>query len=652
MTHVDDVRDRTDIVQLVGEYVQVQQRGKSYKALCPFHQEKTPSFVLYPDEGRWHCFGSCATGGDAFDFVMRIENMDFKGALERLARRAGVVLEPATPAAAARRDQREVQRSALVAAAAFFQKQLATPAGAKAAEYLAERGFTAETIADFGLGWAPDSWNALGDFLKKSGYDEAALTAAGLTRPSDRGGVFDYFRGRLTIPIADPRGRIVGFGARTLDPAIQPKYVNSPQSDLFDKGNILYGLDRAAAAIRAAGMAVVVEGFTDVIRAHAAGHTNVVASQGTALTERHIARLKRYAPVIVLALDADAAGTHAMMRGLDVAREASSGEVVPVPTARGWIRYEHRLEVELRVATLPQGKDPDEVIREEPDRWPEYIAAAQPIVGFLIQSLTAELDLDTPVGKTEATRRLLPVLESIPDPVARAAWISELSDLIRVDPRTLAARLGRGDKTRRPGSRRPSAGAGPPDSLGEARATRRPGEARDGLAEWILGHLLRRPVLLDEVNIALEAVRQRSIASADFESAVERDLFEAVKNALRGVPPPDTPDEHQLDLLPETHSRHAEVLVTKISEEPTLGAVEQIRSVRDAVLRRRERLVRREIEGLRFLQAEAVDDERPQYDQRVRDAGTQLVTLQRLLAPDVRPQVGKLDPAVMRRRDI
>jgi DNA primase len=674
MSAIDEVRDRTDIVQLVSEYVPVKKQGRSVKALCPFHAEKTPSFVLYPDEGRWHCFGACGTGGDVFEFVMRVENLDFRGALEHLARRAGVVLEPPSAAKEAQADRRDTLRAVLEAAQSFFAQALQAPAGEPAREYLAARGFEAPVVEAFGLGWAPDSWNALIDHLRARGYADPLLEEAGLARPSERGGLYSLFRGRLVIPIRDRRGRAVGFGARTLDPAGQPKYINSPQSPLFDKGRLLYALDRAAGPIRDAGVAVVVEGFTDVIRAHTAGYQNVVASLGTSLTEHHIAVLKRYAPTIVLALDADAAGTRASIRGLDVAREAAGGEVVPVPTAQGWIRYEHRLEVEMRVATLPAGADPDDFLRATPDAWPALIAGAKPIVGFLIDALTEDLDVNSPGGKTEAARRLLPVIGAVPDTVSRAAWISELADKIRVDARALVAQLARqsparpnrngpggapprqaglaGDRSRVPpraGSAPWEMGAEPSASPPAARRKRTP---TDEVSAWILGHVLRQPRLLTETNVALEALAQPPLAAEDLDNPLDRDLLEAVRNEVRGAAAPDTPPEHQLALLPADHVERADRLIARVGDEPRLDAAETVRSVRDAVLRLRERRLRQTLERLRFLQADAATDERAQFDQQVRQITADFEQLQRLLAPNWRPQLGKLDPAVMRRRDI
>ncbi len=443
MSAIDEVRERIDIVDVVGDYVQLKRAGRVYKGLCPFHDERTPSFTVFPDSGNWRCFGACAVGGNAFDFVMRVENVDFRGALELLARRAGVVLAPPTPAETERASLRERLHGAAAAAAAFYHTQLLRTAGAEPARaYLRGRGLGIDVAQAFQLGWAPGGGGALVAALRAQGFGDAELLAGGLVRQRDEGGgVYDTFRERLMIPIHDARGQAIGFGGRTLDPAGTPKYINSPQSEIFDKSHVLYGLHRAARAIRAGDRAVVVEGYTDVIRAHAAGFDNVVASLGTALTEHQVRLLRRYAGTIVLALDADAAGQAATLRGLEVAREAAAGEPRPVPNMRGGVHYAPRAEVELRVAALPAGRDPDDVIRADPDGWRRMIDGARPVMDYLFEALTADLDLADPMGKTRAADRLLPVIGAIQDPVARQAWAGKLAIKLMIDEKAFAERL-------------------------------------------------------------------------------------------------------------------------------------------------------------------------------------------------------------------
>lgn len=443
MSAADEVRARLDIVDVVGDYVPLKRAGRVYKGLCPFHDERTPSFTVFPDSGNWRCFGACATGGDAFDFVMRIENADFRRALEILARRVGVTLEPPSAAAAARQETQERLREACSQALDQYHRLLLrSPAAAAARDYLKGRGFDTAVAQAFQLGWSPPDGRFLCGQLLAAGFTERELLDTGLAREREGGGgIYDTFRGRLMIPIHDAAGHAIGFGARTLEPGGIPKYLNSPQGPLFDKSHTLFGLHRAAREIRAGGTAVVVEGYTDVIRAHAAGFGNVVASLGTAITEHQVRLLAGHATSIVLALDADAAGQAATLRGLEVARQAAVGQAQPQPTGRGGVRYHARSAVELKVARLPVGMDPDDVLRTDPQGWRQMIEGARPVLEHLFSALTADLNLADPSHKSQAADRLLPVVAGIGDPVSRRAWLGSLAIRLGVDERILESRL-------------------------------------------------------------------------------------------------------------------------------------------------------------------------------------------------------------------
>ena len=355
MSVVDEVRQRTDIVDLVGSYVQLQRAGRNYKGLCPFHTEKTPSFIVFPESQRWHCFGACSTGGDVFNFVMRRENMDFGEALRLLAERAGVALEPLTVEAIEHREERDRLREINAAAALHYHRLLMeSPAGEAAREYLARRGVTRETMVTFQLGYAPDEWrSAEGALAPVYGHED--LLTAGIISRSERGGHYDRFRNRLMFPIRDPQGHVIGFGGRVLDDSV-PKYLNSPDTPLFDKGAVLYGLDLAREEIRETGTVVVVEGYMDVVVPYQSGVRNLVACLGTALTEAHIGLCG--ALVLILALDPDEAGLRATERGIETAQQALDRRTVPVLTPAGAVRYESRLDAEVRVLVLPDGLTP------------------------------------------------------------------------------------------------------------------------------------------------------------------------------------------------------------------------------------------------------------------------------------------------------
>lgn len=446
MSVIDEVKQRIDIVELVGQYVSLQRAGRNFKALCPFHSEKTPSFIVFPEQQSWHCFGACASGGDVFTFVMKRENLEFSEALRLLAERAGVALSgPSDEQEDARRQR---LREANEAAARYFhQALLSSSAGQVARDYLASRGLDEPTIEGFELGYAPSSWEALKEHLTGRGFSEEELLTAGLLVEGERG-PYDRFRGRLMFPIRDGQGRVVGFGARALDDGL-PKYLNTPQTPIFDKGALLYALDRAKEHIRRQELAVIVEGYMDVIAAHQHGLGNVVASMGTSLTERQVNLLKRYTRNLALALDADVAGSEATLRGVQVAADALDKMEVPVPDWRGIIRHQEALAADIKVIPLPSGKDPDQVIRSDPHFWQQLVAQATPVLDHLFGAVTSKLDMSQPRQRSQAVSELLPLVAAVPDQVVRAHYLQRLARLAQVDEETLRLQL-----RRRPPSRR------------------------------------------------------------------------------------------------------------------------------------------------------------------------------------------------------
>lgn len=439
MSVVDEVKVRLDIVDVVSGYVTLQKAGRNFKALCPFHQEKTPSFVVFPDTQTWRCFGACGEGGDVFSFVMKAEGWDFKDALRELANRAGVELAPPTPAQTERQAEAERLHDLLDAAARFFHEQLfEAPAAQIARDYVVERGLSAQTAQTFMLGYAPNDWRQALGHLQMLGYTQDDVIEAGVATRNDKGHVYDRFRHRLVIPIRDGRGRTVGFGARALEQDAVPKYLNSPQGPLFDKSHLLYGLDTARRAIRETEMVVIVEGYMDVMQAYQAGFQNIVAQMGTALTEHHLRQISRYASRLVLALDPDVAGITATMRGLDVARETLDGEEHVTFDPRGMIRYTGTMDVDIRVVSLPEGKDPDDLIRETPDAWQALIEDAVPVADFVIHQTTAHLSDRTSYHEREQiARELLPILTATESDIQRNGNIQTLARRMRIDERTL-----------------------------------------------------------------------------------------------------------------------------------------------------------------------------------------------------------------------
>ena len=429
MSSIEEVKEKLDIVEVVGQHVPLTKAGRNFKAVCPFHTEKTPSFFVFPDRQSWHCFGACGTGGDVFSFVMKEQRIEFGEALRLLADQTGVTL-PSRGEDDTRKDERYRLHTANETAARFFHDSLLkSPAGDTARCYLQGRGFVAATVAEFQLGYSPGDWEALKQHLAERGFTDREMIDAGLLVETDDGRTRDRFHNRLMFPIHDARGRTTGFGARALDDSM-PKYTNSPQTLVFDKSGTVYAVDIAATTIRKQDRAVLVEGYMDTITAHQNGFKNVVAAMGTSVTERQVTILKRMTRNIVLALDADTAGTEAMLR---------------------CVEYENILDAEIRVILLPEGKDPDDFIRRNADQWPALVDAAVPAIDYAFERTLVELNLDTAADKSRASKELLPVIARIGDPIRRDHYLSKLANSTEIKYSVLEAAL-RG-KTSPQGSR-------------------------------------------------------------------------------------------------------------------------------------------------------------------------------------------------------
>ncbi len=517
MSVVDEIKARIDIVDLVSESVQLRRTGKNYSGFCPFHSNtRTPAFAIFPETGTWRCFGQCNEGGDVFGYVMKKEGWDFAEALRFLAEKSGVELKPQTPEEQVAAEENDHLRVLLEEAATFYRHQLLnTPAGKSTLEYLQQRGLQDEVVEAFGLGHAPDAWEAASSYFKSKGYREEDLLQAGLASERDSGGTYDRFRNRLMFPIRDERGRMAGFGARILNPEDVPKFLNSPQTAVFDKGRLLYGLDRARKTIRDQDQAVIVEGYLDVVALHQAGYTNAVSPMGTALTEHHLYLLKRYSRRIVLALDSDAAGDRATLRGLQIARQTLDREADPVFDARGLMRFEARLQADIRVTTLPEGMDPDEVVQRDPQEWDSILNNARPIVEHVMETLASNSDLQDPKVKNEIAAQVMPLIRDVPSPIERDTYRQRLARLLRVDERTLMVDQ---PTTARPPRRR--AKPRPPSIQVQPGETFR--DAISGayaLESHILGVLMRRPDLLYRVDRILQELGLSRLSHADFQHA-------------------------------------------------------------------------------------------------------------------------------------
>lgn len=443
---IEEIRRRVDIVEVVSEHVELRRQGRNLIGLCPFHQEKTPSFSVHPEGQFFHCFG-CGVGGDVFRFVQLREGLDFPEAVRRLARRAGVPEEELAPTAAARR--RAARRARLVAlnerALAYFRAQLSGPAGARARAYLERRGIDAEMADRFGLGYAPGDGGLLRALAGQRGTQPNSVQqdarALGLVLEG-RWGLYERFRDRLIFPIRDPSGQVIGFGGRLLGEGRGPKYLNSPESPLFHKGRVLYALDQAAAELRREGKeAIVVEGYMDVIALHQAGITQAVASLGTSFTQEQAALLKRYTSQAVIAYDGDAAGDRATVRGLQILAEQG---------------------VAVRVASLPEGEDPDSLARRGgPEAVQQVLEGALPLTEFLLRRALGPEMPESVEGKAQAVSRALPILAQVENLVARAGYVERVANKIGVSAAAVAAELERYLEQARPpagaGRKRPGA---------------------------------------------------------------------------------------------------------------------------------------------------------------------------------------------------
>jgi DNA primase len=443
MDTIDEVKQRIDIVEVIASYVpDLKKAGRNFKAICPFHQEKTPSFYVFPERQSWHCFGACSTGGDAFSFVMKKEGIGFGEALRILAEKAGISLTFRRTEDGETETETEKLKKTNEAAAEYYHRLLLqSPSGQQARAYLAQRGVSDKTLSQFQLGYSPDSWDSLRQEMLKIGYRESELIAAGLVIEKERGGgTYDRFRNRLMFPIRDMTGRVLGFGARALDESL-PKYLNSPQTLVFDKSNVLYGIDHAKSAIRKQNLAVIVEGYMDVIVAHQYNFSNVVASLGTALTEKQVSMIKKLTKSLALALDADAAGEMATLRGIEVASHTFDQKVVPFPTSAGLVKYEDVLDAEISVMVLPAGKDPDDIIKENPKEWERLLDEASPVIDYTFDFVVSKLDLAKMKDKSSAVDRLLPLIAEIKHPVRQAHYLQKLARAVGLDEKSLASAI-------------------------------------------------------------------------------------------------------------------------------------------------------------------------------------------------------------------
>ena len=492
---IKEIKSKIDIVGLISGYVPIKKAGKNYKAPCPFHKEKTPSFMVSPELQIFKCFG-CSKGGDIFTFLQEIEGVEFPEALRMLADRAGVKLErrQATPQEEKRKQILEVNNLAKEYFSYILEKH---PVGERAREYLNNRGIKKETIETFGLGYAPDSWESLSSFLTGKKYPVTALLAAGIVRLREQDkSPYDFFRGRIIFPFFGHNKSIIGFAGRTLGQN-EPKYINIGETPVFKKGSFLYGLEQAKTSIKQEKSAIIAEGPFDVISPFQAGTKNIVGSQGTALTLEQIKLLKRHAPNISLCYDTDLAGDAAAKRGVDLAEE------------RG---------LSVKVITLPsEYKDPDELAQKEPALWKEAVGKAVSVYDFFFSSALKNHDLSTALGKKRVAAELLPIIKVIPDEIEREHYVQRLALSLETDEGIVRSAMEK---------------VGVTSETYTTSATSKEKDSKVAMGQLSLGEYVLALVLSSPLDLAQKTLHK--LGKDDFFDETARSLFEQLKDHLSG----------------------------------------------------------------------------------------------------------------------
>ncbi len=498
---ISRVRDSVDIVDLVSGYVSLKKTGRNWVGLCPFHNEKTPSFSVNPAKQIFHCFG-CGVGGDAFKFLELQEGLNFPEAVQRLAGRAGIALPESRPRPSDRRadDERKALLRLTADAADYFRQELAGPAGSAARAYLGKRGLTEQVIDEFSLGWARPEWDGLLKHLKRKGASPALMETAGLVvRRSEGEGHYDRFRGRIIFPIRDIGGNVIAFGGRVMDDSL-PKYLNSPETPLYSKSNVLYCLDRAKEHGRKLGYFIIVEGYLDAIACHQYGAKNAVATLGTALTEGHLRLLRRFAQKLMLIFDPDPAGVKAALRGFDLL--AGSG-------------------MKVNVVSLPDGDDPDTFLKKQGyEAFAACLRKSQKLMDFVLAQVVRDGARATIDEKVERAGEMLGFIARLPSGLERDHYLRKTAEALSVDEATLRQEM----------AKRRTAPAGPRERTAHAAADH---PSRRPRAEEMLLHLMLRDEAV--VRSVREQIGPEAFTDPLYRRAAER-IFSAVADG-KGLDP-------------------------------------------------------------------------------------------------------------------
>lgn len=473
MDDIELIKSKINIVDLISEYLPLKKAGINFKANCPFHNEKSPSFMVSPERQIWHCFG-CQKGGDIFKFVMEKESLEFKDALEILAQKAGVTLKKSKT----KSDGSDKLFEANQKAAQFYNYLLTeNKVGKKALDYLLARGLNLETIKEFSIGYAPQNWETLVRFLRKRGFKNEEMIDAGLIVPSQKGG-YDRFRGRIMFPLSDPRGRVLAFSGRVLGDEL-PKYINTPQTRLFDKGKFLLGLNLTKSSIKEKGEAIIVEGEMDFLMSYQAGVKNIIASKGTALTENQVEEIKRYAGTILLCFDTDLAGDAAARRGIEIADKAG---------------------LNIKVIDFEGVKDPAELIKSNPEDWKKAVDEAIPIYDYYLKSAESRFNPKQATGKKQIFNELLPIWNRISDPITREHYIERLAAFLSVKEDFVRDELDKYQKSLNVSNYKPGLALRAKEELSEELPQKAvPYDRREMLERYLIALLLHQPIDLNYV---------------------------------------------------------------------------------------------------------------------------------------------------------
>jgi DNA primase len=597
MSVVDEIKQKIDIVDVIGGYTKLQKAGRNYKAICPFHSEKTPSFFVFPEQQSWHCFGACSTGGDVFSFIMKKEGIDFSQALARLSERAGVILEPREDIGQKKEENKRLYDINEDASNYYHQLLLTSPMAQKAIKYIEKRGISQDITELFQLGYSKNEFTDLLDYLKQKGYNESEMLLSGLIIKTDNGVLHDRFKNRLMFSIRDMNGRYSGFGARALDDSM-PKYMNSPQNPVFDKSSCLYGIDKARQEIRNKNEVIIVEGYMDVLTSHQFGWRNTVASMGTALTNKQVGILKRLTRNIILALDTDTAGEEATLN------IAETNEYI-----FNLIDMEDFVNKEVKVVAPTGGKDPDEVIRKDRKIWQDTLEHSVSLIDFIFDLVKHKYDISTLSGKSEATNNILPIVSRIKDPIKKGEYIRRFAKIININENYLLDDLNklkvedRKKKTNRKNSYMKSASS----DIANLKTT--------GIEDMLLSMLLQNPELHDagitipadyfedSENVEIFKKWREDSNIGDIENNIDPVIYPHLESLLTKKHPPIEGMEDKINLIfydyiDRLHEKHIRNALRRKAE---VLASESGMEMQDDVIGKLEEQVAPEIEELKRI---------------------------------------------------